>query len=511
MRSDVVDIVGRRSAVSLLDQVAAVRGHEVFIRTTTDEVISYERFAGMRDAVALRLRAWGVRQGDRVLVIALPEVPLLVTIFALHRLGAVAVMANTGSTPRDVLRLGGRTTARRAVVGSGLDEHFRALADEQYMVTRLAEVRTWIETDPAPAFDTAEWPPVGPDSDATTIFTSGTSAEPKAITFSHGNHVFAGEMGARRLGLNRDDRLLVHFPLFHINGLGQIFSVIATGSQLVLVERFRSGLFDEHLDRFRPTVTVLNSTHVKMIREKGTVLRQPSPLRVVSIGLALPRDQEEWFEEKYGKVIKRAYGLTETITSCVGSPEYGGSADSLGLPVPGYEIRLVRQDGSAAPVGEAGTALVRCWSPYGLMRGYDEDAESTAAVLKDGWLNTGDILRFDEQGFLYWVSREKEVIKRAGENISPLEIEWVLEGHPGISEAAVIGVPDVLREEVPLAFVVLRDGAVAPSEEQLLEFCRRELAAFKVPVGVRFLSRMPRTAVGKIEKRSLLDQLVDRA
>jgi crotonobetaine/carnitine-CoA ligase len=341
------------------------------------------------------------------------------------------------------------------------------------------------------------------------IFTSGTTSEPKCVVFKHGHQIFGGECYAARLALERTSLLMHHFPLFHMNGLNQLTAAIVSGARVLLLERFRSGLFDELLDTFAPTATFLNGTHIKMIRETGTALKKPSPLRRVGMALQMGDSDYDWFEAKYGPILCESYGLTESIATCLSNPATGAKRASCGLPSLGYQARVVGEDGRPCAPGEPGELLVRSYSRWGLFHGYEGDAEATAKALADGWLHTGDILRSDEDGYLYFVDRAKDIIKRAGENISAREVEKTLELHPGIAEAAVVGRFDRLREEVPVAFVVARTKTL--DVDDVLAFCRTQLAPHKLPETIHVVDSLPKTAVGKIEKKLLRQALQDAA
>jgi crotonobetaine/carnitine-CoA ligase len=341
------------------------------------------------------------------------------------------------------------------------------------------------------------------------IFTSGTTSEPKCVVFKHGHQIFGGECYAARLALERSSLLMHHFPLFHMNGLNQLTAALISGARVLLLERFRSGLFDEYLDTFAPTATFLNGTHIKMIRETGTRLQKPSPLRRVGMALQMGDSDYDWFEAKYGPILSESYGLTESIATCLSNPATGAKRASCGLPIIGYEAKVVAEDGNPCAPGQPGELLVRCYSRWGIFHGYEGDPEASAKALEGGWLHTGDMVRSDDDGYLYFVDRAKDIIKRAGENISAREVEQTLELHPGISEAAVVGRFDRLREEVPVAFVVPRTTSL--DVEEVLAFCRTQLAPHKLPETIYVVDSLPKTAVGKIEKKLLRKSLQDAA
>jgi len=178
---------------------------------------------------------------------------------------------------------------------------------------------------------------------------------------------------------------------------------------------------------------------------------------------------------------------------------------SIGLPAYDRRVRLLDPEGNEVPVGEVGEIVVEGTPGRSIMKGYHNDPQATALAIRDGWLHTGDNAYSDEQGYLYWFDRRKDMIKRAGENISTAEVEFVLSAHPGIAEAAVIGVPDAVRDEAVKAFVVPREGLVLDADE-VKAFCSDRLASFKVPTIVAVRAELPKTSIGKVAK-SILRQL----
>lgn len=503
----VLDIVGRRTLDQILEGAARGREGACFIMLPDGSEITYGDFLAQRRKAEFILRTHGVRRGDAVLVHMPTSVLQVALMFGLYRLGAVAAMSNPVNTLREVNAIVQRSNAKWLIVDDDNAELIADLRKEDKTVLpvssfkRIQEVKAGGATYP----DVTDEPPLTPDSPATMIFTSGTTSEPKCVVYKHGHQVWGAECYGRQLSLLGDSLLMHHFPLFHMNGLNQLCAAVLAGSRLLLLERFRSGLFDEYVDRFAPTTTYLNGTHIKMIRETGTTLKKPSPLRRVGMALQMGDSDYDWFDAKYGAVLSEGYGQTESIVACLGNPATGSKRACCGLPVVGYEARLTGEDGSDCATGEIGELLVRSHSRWGIMHGYDGDTAATAKALEGGWLHTGDMMRQDEDGYFYFVDRAKDIIKRAGENISAREVEKALEQHPGIIEAAVVGRFDRLREEVPVAFVVPRTPGLQAQE--VLAFCRSQLAPHKVPETLYIVDTLPRTAVGKIEKKLLRESL----
>ena len=498
------DIASTRSFDALLETTARFDPDHVFLRTPDGDEISYGRFVERRAGVAGALRS-RLGRGDRVLLAIPTSVRQFELLFAIWHLGAVAVMANPAGTGPETTAILRRTGAVLGIVDAELDGRLREAGTAVELLVDGTEpfLALFESSAPSPPLD----PPLAAEEPATVLFTSGSTAEPKSVTYRHGNHVFAGEAFRRNLSFSPADVLMHHFPLFHMNGLGQVAAVVAAGATVLLLPRFRSGLFDEMLDEFRPTVTFLNSTHIKMIRERATGDRSRSSLRLVALALQISDEDYRWFEDRYGRVLRNAFGMTETVAGCIMTPWTGPKPQSIGVPTPGYRVRVIGEDGADCPPGEVGELLLWCFSPYGLIMSYDDDPESTREAFVDGWYHTGDLVHRDAEGYLYWVGRSKEIIKRAGESISPAEVEKAIEEFPGVVEAVVVGRPDYLREEVPIAVVVGEDSVTANA---IIDYCRTRLAEFKLPAEIVFVDELPKTPVGKIIRRQVRDSVLVR-
>jgi carnitine-CoA ligase len=241
-----------------------------------------------------------------------------------------------------------------------------------------------------------------------------------------------------------------------------------------------------------------------------TLLAQPEAaddrehaLRRVSFALNVTTTEKEQFERRFGVELLNGYGLSEAMTEVTACPVYGAKRwPSVGQPAFGREVRVVDDQGREVPQGEVGEITVRGVPGRTIMKEYYKDPAATARTITNGWLHTGDNGYFDEVGFLYFVDRAKDMIKRAGENISASEVEGVIAEHPEIVSVAVIGVPDPIRDEAVMAFVVTEPGATLTVEE-VVAHCAQHLAGFKIPTIVQFCDDLPMTSIGKIEKKQL--------
>jgi carnitine-CoA ligase len=345
------------------------------------------------------------------------------------------------------------------------------------------------------------------------MYTSGTTSRPKGVRITHANYVYVGEVVAGTLRMRPDDRVLIVLPLFHANAqYYTTMSVLVTGATIILSRRFSAGRFFEQAIAHGATLSSLFSAPMRMILSREPSAHwQRTPLRAIIFGQSLsPRELDRW-DDLVGVPIFQIYGMTETIGPPLMNPLFGDSRrSSVGRTTLGYRCRIIRADGSDAQVGEPGQLLVGGEPGTSLMAGYLDDEEATATTLRDGWLFTGDIVRLDEDGLVTFVDRDKDMIKRAGENVAASEVESVLRDHPAVQDACVVGVADAVRDEAIAAFVVLNGDDGETSEEGIIAWCAERLASFRVPSTVDFVAALPRTAVGKIQKHVLKEDWMKR-
>jgi len=352
---------------------------------------------------------------------------------------------------------------------------------------------------------------VDPRADLAIMYTSGTTSRPKGVRVTHANYVFAGESVAAGLGLGPDDRFLVVLPLFHANAqYYSVMSALVTGATIVLAARFSASGWVDTAIRHRATVGSLFAAPIRMILAKPSHPRWRShALRVVAFAQNLTAAEHGAWERTVGAPLLQLYGMTETIGPPLMNPLWAARRhDSLGRVVLGYRCLVTDRDGTCVTPGQVGELRVGGVPGVSLMAGYLDDPEATEQTLMDGWLRTGDLVREDPDGLLTFVARAKDMIKRAGENIAAGEIEDVLMGHPAVLDAAVVGIPDPMRDETIVAFIVTADGEV--DADALRDWCADRLARFRVPEFFAARTALPRTSVGKIQKQVLRDEWVTR-
>jgi crotonobetaine/carnitine-CoA ligase len=287
-----------------------------------------------------------------------------------------------------------------------------------------------------------------------------------------------------------------------------LLGVLTVAGTLVVIQEFRATKFWEQVRRHEATQTCLVAMQLR------TILAQPASederdhrLRRLFYAINVTDAEKETFEERFGITLINGYGLSEGMTLLTCAPVVGPRRwPSIGLPSPGRRLLLVDDDGNEVKQGEVGEIVAEGVPGRDLMLGYYKDEEATAGALRNGRLHTGDNAYADEAGYLYFFDRKKDMIKRAGENVSAIEVEWVLIDHPKVAEASVVGVPDDIRDEAVAAVVVPVEAGGVTADE-LIEYCRTRLSKFKVPTIVTFADELPKTSIGKVRKDELRKQL----
>ena len=437
-------------------------------------------FAARVHAAASVLHKHGVRPGDVVAVVLPNRVELVVTLFAAWRLGASVTPVNPALTD-DEARYQLNDAGARVVVG-----------DSALATVDVAELADGGED---PGLHAAE------DPLALLIYTSGTTGRPKGVMLSHGNIRAMTGMIIAGLDLGPRDHSLLILPLFHVNGIVvSVLSPLLAGGRATVAGRFRAETFFEVVERVRPTYfSAVPAIYAMLTNLSAETHPDLSSLRLVVCGAApMPAELIARFEQRFGVPIVEGYGLSEGTCASTMNPVAGPrKPGTVGRPLPGQQVALMDADGRF--VDGPGEVVVK--GPN-VMRGYLNRPAETAATIVDGWLHTGDVGRFDEDGYLVLVDRIKDMIIRGGENLYPKEIENALHAHPAVLEAAVVGAPHPVLGEVPVASVALHAGAHVTVEE-LLAHCRQRLAKIKIPTRLTIVDALPKNAVGKIDKPAL--------
>lgn len=467
------------------------------------------------------LSSLGIRRGDRVAILALNCHRYLELYYALPQLGAAVVPINFRLPPSEVKYIIDHSEAVAVCVDSALAPVIEAIRND------LASVKHYIsisdqslegylhyETLLAGASPDFDPPEVSEDDLLGLFYTSGTTSEPKGVMLTHKNMISNnahGEPYAKRVPT---DIFLHTAPMFHLADGAAVFSNTATSTTQAFLPRFDPQAVLEITARERVTKMVLVPTMINFLLQQPNIDSfDLSSLRHITYGASpIAPDLLRRAMKTFGCDFGQGYGLTEaspllTVLTIEDHRITDAKSErrlaSCGKPVEGVDVRVVDFDGNDIKPGEVGEIIAR--GPN-IMLGYWKRPEETAAAIRDGWLHTGDLATVDEDGYIYLVDRKKDMIVTGGENVFSTEVEAVLYAHPSIKEAAVIPIPHPDWGEAVHACIVLRDGE-SLSEDDLAEFCREQLASYKIPRSIEFLDgELPKGGTGKILKKQLRER-----
>ena len=477
--------------------------------------LSYAELDALSDRFATGLRREGIRTTDAV-GLQLPNLPqFLIAYFGILKAGSVVVPLNVLLRAPEIAYHLRDSEARALITWSGTAvEAAKGAADvgvdriwvvntpgtSEVSVGRPFEELLGGEQPDRPFFEETE-----PGDTAVIIYTSGTTGRPKGAELSHFQLYMNADTPGRLFGVRADDIVMVVLPLFHVFGLSSELNVcVRFGATMSLVPRFSADKVLEVIQRDGVTIFEgVPTMYIALLNHPRIDDYDLSSLRVgISGGAAIPAEVIDEFEQRFGFVILEGYGMSETASTTT----FNVSAEerkiySVGKPIWGVEVEIWSDQGQPLPTGpeHVGEVVVR---GVNTPKGYYKNPEATAEAFAGGWFHTGDLGWTDEDGFLFIVDRKKDLIIRGGYNVYPREVEEVLYTHPGVAEAAVVGVPhDLLGEDIK-AYVELKEGATA-TEAELIGYVKERLAAYKYPRTVEFRNELPKGATGKILKESL--------
>jgi len=497
---------------------------------------SYGEFDAVVDRVAAALAGLGAEPG-RAVHLALTNSPAFVAVWlAAVRMGAWIVPSDpmgtapelTGHIERTCPTVGVCAAARADTYRTAVSEAGAAGAEMAVITVEEADVELTPFNSPglaapglrdraaagaAPGLrdQTAAGAAPGPRDRAAVMFTSGTTGRPKGVEVTQANYAFAGKAMAEACALSEADRQLVVLPLFHANAQYYSFaSAIWAGASVALMPAFSASGFLRQAARCSATCASLFAAPIRMILARGGPpdgdLRHRLRLRHCWFAQNISADQFAVVTDWFGCRPRQLYGMTETIPAVLTDEAADPDPSSMGRVTPGCEVDVQDSAGRPVPAGAVGEVAVRGEPGVTLFAGYLDDPETTAASFRGGWFLTGDRALRDSTGRHFFDGRHSDVLKVAGENVSVVEVEAELSEHPKVLEAAVVGRPDEIRDEVPVAFAVAADAAAPLTVAELEAWCEQRLSKSKRPHEITLIDELPRTSVGKIRKFLLTER-----
>ena len=535
------DIVGNETLRDLWQSVVERKGRRHFLtfQNRVGDVFEYTYAAFDEDVnrIANVFLDLGIEKGDHVALHLHSSPEFLMCLFGLAKIGAVAVPINEQYLADEAEYILENSDAICVVVEPLFYETYQELlARGHYFPKGVVVARAGTESPKSNIDFSSIYTPLGTveegqqgiydfwmmrceqsailrdscelasDDPVQIIYTSGTTSRPKGVVLTHANMVFSGLYGDWEVSLRGSDRVLTSMPACHSNfQLAALMPVITAGASLIIVEKYSATRFMKQIRHYKATVI---QCVAMMLR---TLLLQPVDpeeknhcVREVLYFIPITDAEKEEFEQRFNMRIMNTYGSTESIGWAITDPPVGArNWPSVGRAGLGYKARICDMEDNELPPGEVGEIQIKGERGRSVMLEYYNNPEATENTFSaDGWLKTGDQGYQDDNGWFYFVDRKVNMVKRSGENIYTTELEEILEQHPAIAEAAVIGVPDPIRDQAIKAFV-----RFAPGESMTLaeveQYCKDHMASFKVPTFYEVVEDFPRTCSMKIEKKLL--------
>lgn len=491
---------------------------------------TYGEFEESVSKLATALKDLGVEKGDHVVFLLGNTPHFIISLYATMRIGATAIPVNPLYSPDEITYIVRNGDAKAIIALDALlplvEAGLKAFPEvETYIVCETNEntieklkalppnikerVHSFgqIMKESLPSIKPME---IHSDDTAVILYTSGTTGRPKGAMLTHGNLYSNARDIADYLTFTAEDRVITTLPVFHVFALSVVVNApLLTSAELIITPTFSPKEIFRIGREFKPTIFAGVPTMYNFLYQypEGNPEDLKSLRLAISGGSSMPVALLHNFEEKFNVRVSEGYGLSEASpVTCFNPLDRERKAGSIGTNIVNVENKVFNELGEEVPVGEVGELVVK--GPN-VMKGYYKMPEETAVAIRDGWLYTGDLARMDEEGYFYIVDRKKDMIIVGGYNVYPREVEEVFYGHPGVLEAAVVGIPDPNLGEEVLAYVVLKDPSI--TEDELHTYCKEHLAKYKCPKEIILLEELPKNTTGKILRRNLKSQALSRA
>lgn len=469
------------------------------------------------DKYANLLVAKGIEKGDRIAV-SLPNwYETAVLLFAAGKIGAITVPFNPGYKSHEINYILENSTPKILFITDKFKESMdyeKALTIVERVVgvkfrdDQIESLEDWLLED-VPEIEEVN---INPSEDVYLIlYTSGTTGQPKGVMLTHKACVVSGNSGADRLQCDEKDVFIVSAPLFHIFGIAMnLFTAIAAGARMVLIEKYYPKLIFEVTESERATIKqAVPTMYLKELEFEDFDQYDISSLRAGVVAASpISPDKVRAIREKFNINLIQAFGTSEAATSTVGAlddPEEK-ILNTLGKPIAGVKVKIVDEHRVEIPTGEVGEIAI---AGVANMKGYYNMPEQTAQVLdNEGWYYTGDLGKVDEEGYLNFIGRQKEVVIRGGFNIYPQEIENLIMQYPSVGTAIIVGLPDEVLGEVVCAVIQILPGETC-HEQEILDYLSPKIARYKLPNRIIFTDEFPLTPSGKIQKVRVKDKILN--
>lgn len=516
-----MDIVEQKNLRLMWDNLALIHGNKTALifenQSGQTSQYSYQEFNNEINRASNLFHSLGIEKGDKVALQLYNSPELLISWFGLAKIGAVMVPINAHYLYDECSYIIKKCQPKVIVIEEKFlhiyekIKHDEAMSELTMLITRLEDEKhsEYLNFNHAIKQESCKLDvivDVSSDDVSEILFTSGTTSFPKGVVITHYNMLFAGHYTAWQGSIREDDIYLTVMPAWHIDfQCTAAMPTFISGATLVLIEKYSARKFWKQVCCYRSTITeCIPKIMCTLMLQPIQVWEKNHCLREVFYYLTMCDKDKDAFIKRFNVRLLTSYGMTETIVGLIGDrPGDERKWPSIGKVGFGYEAKIIACDGRDVLPYTLGELYVKGIPGKTIFKEYYNDVEATKEILNDdGWLHTGDIGYMDEDGYFFFVDRQSNLIKSAGENVSSVEIENLLVTHPKIVEAAVIGIADKICCELIKAFVVLKKGETL-SQEEIIDYCFKSLAIFKVPSVIEICTSLPRTCTGKIKKNIL--------
>lgn len=499
-------------------RAAAASNPEKYAYYFMDEPTTYGELDAAATKFASGLAKAGLKKGDHIGLLLGNSPHFIISLYGIMRLGATAIPINPTYTSDEIAFILKNGDVKAVIALDAMVPYIEKMkaflpSVEHYIICETgaelnAELATFTGVLQSGGIDYQE-AEVETDDVAVILYTSGTTGKPKGAMLTHGN-LYSNARDIRDyLKMNSEDRVITTLPMFHVFSLTVVLNApLISGSTMIIVPKFSPKEIFRLVEKYKVTIFAGVPTMYNFLYQYPEADPEDfTSLKLcISGGASMPVALLKNFEQKFNVIVSEGYGLSEASpVTCFNPLDRPRKPGSIGTSIMNIENKVVDELGREVPVGEVGELIVR--GPN-VMKGYYKMPQDTAAAIREGWLYTGDLATMDEEGYFYIVDRKKDLVIVGGYNVYPREVEEVLYDHPEIVEAAVIGVPDPNLGEAVKAFVVLRNGIL--DKEELMDYLAKKLASYKLPSTIEFLEELPKNTTGKILRRALKDQMLQK-
>ena len=464
------------------------------------ETLTYQELDGYISQASNYLLSHKLPIQSKVMLSIPNSLVFIIFLFACFRTGLVAVTVNPNLTERELHHQYDKSNSQILITTKDISKL-------KISIIKLKSIQLDDLSDFLEEYDTNyEGEITHPDFEATILFTSGTTNLPKGVISTNASYLTKIYSVANHLKMTETDRHFLTLPIFHTNGQYSLLAILSVGGSAVITSRFSKSQFMNLASKHSVTLSTLFASTIRMLLlSQKNHDEQNNSIRLIMFAQSVSEAELMLWKKRFNINLIQIYGMSETTGMISANPLNRSKNMSIGKILPMYKYKIINEDNKNCAPYENGELLIKGTKGKTLMKGYVNDRNSTAKTIINNYLHTGDVVYYDNDNFIYFVDRKNDVIKRSGENISTVEIENVLVNFPAIENVSVVGIPDKIMDFKIIAYIILNSENIDLNE--LKDFCKINLVSYKIPEKFIIVDKFPTTAVGKIQKYKLKEEL----